>query len=391
MSYFKPSAAQKELLARVNELGNKWLPNVNRWDKEDHAPLLELLAEAREYGLTGITVPKQYGGLDLTMMDYTICVEELCRVTKSWLPAEAFFRTSGPCPALIMAADNEAVKEKFLPEIVAGTKAGTIGLTEPLHGSGLTDLESVCVEDDGDGWILNGSKRFITGAVEDDLYATFVRFGDIPGPRGIGAVVTEKSMPGLTMERGPEVIGARSVPHGNMYFENVRIPKENLILPKGNFARLMRAFNVERMHNSALSVGLAQGAFDEAEKYVRERKQFGRPVIEFQAVYHKLAEMHIDVEAARALTYKAALTADQGKFPLGLEVSSAKILANKVGRDVCWKSMQLHGGDGVTRDYPVQQAYRDVCVASYGGGTADVGKNVVASMLLGEKFDQHKN
>lgn len=390
MEYFQPSAQQQDMLARVRALGEEWLPYIVKWDADDKAPILEMLATAKKYDLVGVTVPKEYGGLGLDMIDYTLAVEQICRTTKSWLPAEALFRTSGPGPAIIMAADNEVCKEKFLPDIVSGSKTCTIALTEPEHGSGMTDLETVAIED-GDYFILNGSKRFITGAVEDDLYATFVRFGDTPGAKGIGAMVIEKGLPGLRIEHGPQVIGARGCPHGNMFFENCRVPKENLVLREGNFRRLMQAFNVERMHNSALSVGLAHGAYDDAVLYTRKRKQFGRRIVEFQAVYHTLAEMWIQIESARHVVYKAALTAVDGKFPLGLEVSVAKVLANRVGRDVCWQSMQLHGGDGITKDYLVQQAYRDVIAASYGGGTGMVMKNVIAAQLLGEKFDQRRS
>ena len=328
--------------------------------------------------------------MGLNVIDYVLCVEQICRTTHSWLPAEVLFRSSGPGPAIILAAENDVCREKFLPGIVTGRKACTIALTEPDHGSALTDLETVA-NLDGDHYVLNGSKRFITGAVEDDYYTTFVRFDNIPGPKGIGCIVVEKDTPGLRLEHGAEVMGARGCPHGNMFFENCRVPKENLVLKQGNFTKLMSAFNVERMHNAALSLGLAEGAYDEAIKYARKRKQFGRPIWEFQSLYHMIAEMWMQIESARYVVYKAGLTSIEGKYPEVLDVSVAKVVANQTARDVIFKAMQIHGGDGVTKDYLVEHSYRDVIVASYGGGTAAVMKNVIAAQLLGERLNQRKN
>jgi alkylation response protein AidB-like acyl-CoA dehydrogenase len=389
MELYEPSTAQHELLARVRALGERWLPSVQKWDVEDIAPLSDMLDEARDADLLGLTVPPEHGGKGLDIIDYVLCIEEMCRVTHSWLTAEALFRTSGPGPTIIMAAQGDDCREKFLPDIVNGHKTCAIALTEPDHGSGLTDLETVAI-DEGDHYLVNGTKRYVTGGPEDDLYATFVRFGDTPGARGIGAMILEKGLEGLELTTGSEVLGARGTPHGKMFMTDCVVPKENLVLPAGHFGTLMKAFNVERIHNAALSVGLAQGAYDLAIDFSRKRKQFGRPIYEFQAVYHALAEMWMQTEAARHLVYKAALTAVDGKFPLPLEVSTAKVMANRAGRDVCWQSMQIHGGDGITKDYLVEQSYRDVIAASYGGGTADISKNVIGSLLLGEKLEQRR-
>jgi len=181
------------------------------------------------------------------------------------------------------------------------------------------------------------------------------------------------------------------MPHGTMTFDHCRIPRDNLVVPAGHFPQLMEAFNVERLHNCSVSIGLAQGAYDLAVEYTARREQFGRPVVEFQSVYHTLADMWIKVDAARQLTYKAALTAVDGRFPKALDVSAAKLMANEVGMAVIWQAMQLHGGDGITRDHLVEMSYRDMQAASFGGGTAPVLKNFVASQLLGRKFDQHRS
>lgn len=379
---------QREILGRVRTLGEKWQPSIQKWDRADRAPMAELLGTAAAEGLLGLTIPEEHGGLGGAAIDYALCVEELARVSHSAIPPEVLFRTSGPGPAVILAATNERCTAKFLPDIVAGHRTCAIALTEPNHGSDLTDLDTAAT-DDGDDFILTGRKRFITGCPDDDLYATFVRFDGIPGARGIGAVIVEKGAPGLSLDRGAEVMGARGFPHGSMTFQDCRVPKENLVVPSGHFPRLMEAFNVERLHNCALSVGLAQGAYDLAVEYTRQRHQFGRPVIEFQAVYHSLADMWVKIEAARQLVYKAALTAVDGRFPRALDVSVAKLMANEVGMSVIWQAMQLHGGDGITRDHLVELSYRDMQAACFGGGVAPVLKNFVASQLLGRKFDQH--
>jgi alkylation response protein AidB-like acyl-CoA dehydrogenase len=380
---------QQERIDRARTLAEKWLPMVAQWDREDKAPVGELLAMASAEGLLGLTIPEAHGGLGGLAIDYSLCVEEMARVSHSVMPPEVLFRTSGPGPTIILAATNPRCIEKFLPDIVAGRRTCAIALTEPEHGSDLTDLETTAADDGHGGFVLNGAKRFVTGCPDDDLYATFVRFGGIPGPRGIGAVIVEKGTPGLTLDFGAEVAGARGMPHGTMAFEDCPVPAENLVVPAGHFPQLMQAFNVERLHNCSVSIGLAQGAYELAVEYTTERRQFGRPVIEFQSVYHTLADMWVKIEAARGLVHKAALTAVDGRFPRALEVSAAKLMANEVGMQVVWQAMQLHGGDGITRNHLVELSYRDMQAAWFGGGTAPVLKNFVASQLLGRKFDQH--
>jgi butyryl-CoA dehydrogenase len=166
--YFETTESQHDLVGRVRALGEQWLPTVQRWDAEDSAPLRQMLDAARGAGLLGITIPKQHGGQDRDIIDYVLCIEEMCRVTHSWLPAEALFRTSGPGPTIIMAAQSEECRAKFLPDIVDGRKTCAIALTEPDHGSALTDITTVAV-DKGDHYVLNGVKRFVTGSPEDDL------------------------------------------------------------------------------------------------------------------------------------------------------------------------------------------------------------------------------
>jgi alkylation response protein AidB-like acyl-CoA dehydrogenase len=185
-------------------------------------------------------------------------------------------------------------------------------------------------------------------------------------------------------------MGSRGSPHGDLVFDNCRVPCENLLMGEGSFGHLMQAFNMERLYISAMCLGLAQGAFDEALAYSYEREQFGRPIHEFQAVYHMIAEMWTQIESVRYLTYKAALTAERGKFPRALDVSTAKLHAADMGRDVCWKAMQILGGNGLITGFPPERCFRDVIVSSIAGGTTQVLKNTIAAQVLGKRLNQRR-
>jgi butyryl-CoA dehydrogenase len=225
--------------------------------------------------------------------------------------------------------------------------------------------------------------------IENELYATFVRFDDIPGARGIGVVVLERGMPGFSMDRGPEFLGDRGLPHGTMQMVDVRIPDENVIRGPGHFAEVMRSFNMERLHNTAASLGFAQAAYDEAASYVRQREAFGRPVIEFQSTYHTLADMWVTTQAQRLLAFHAASTAVDGQYPQLLDVSAAKLFGNLAVVETTLKSIELHGGVGVTLDYPVQRIHRDVVSNIVAGGSPSVLRNGIASQLFPDlKFAQ---
>jgi butyryl-CoA dehydrogenase len=378
---FEFTPDQEQLRERAREAGLRWRDQVARWDAEDEAPYAEVAASMAEYGLLGLTMPARYGGQELTALDYVLVVEELFRHSQHWITGEPTFCSTGPGPSLVLLAESEATRAKFMPDIVSGRKGCAIALTEPDHGSDLTHLETTAVLD-GDDYVVNGSKRFITGCPINELYATFVRFDGIPGARGIGAVVAEKGTPGLRLERGARFVGSRGVPHGEMYFENCRIPQENLIAGPGRFAQLMAAFNMERIHNSTYSLAFAEAAFDEAVAYCEKRQAFGKDIIEFQATYHSLVDMWLDIESHRLLTYRAAATADEGRFPKALESSLSKLSGCLVLPQVTLKAMVLSGGDGTTLDFPVQRLHRDAVAAMVAGGSPPVLKNAIASQLF---------
>ncbi len=378
---FEFTPAQEQLRERARDAGLRWRDQVAAWDADDEAPYPEVVASMAEYGLLGLTMPARYGGQELTALDYVLVVEELFRHSQHWITGEPTFCSSGPGPSLVLLAEDEITRAKFMPDIVAGRKGCGIALTEPDHGSDLTHLTTTAVLD-GDAYVVNGVKRFITGCPINELYATFVRFDAVPGARGIGAVVAEKGTPGLRLERGARFVGSRGVPHGEMYFENCRIPRENLIAGPGRFAALMSAFNMERIHNSTYSLAFAEAAFDEAVAYCEKRQAFGKDIIEFQATYHSLVDMWLDIESHRLLTYRAAATAEDGRFPRALESSLSKLSGCTILPQVTLKAMVLSGGDGTTLDFPVQRLHRDAIAAMVAGGSPPVLKNAIASQLF---------
>jgi alkylation response protein AidB-like acyl-CoA dehydrogenase len=384
---FELSPAQAEIQERARAFGERWAPHATEIDRDDVAPIEAMVRDTVEHGLAGLTIPAEYGGHGHNAIEFAIAIEASCRAMKSWMAGDILFATTCTAPSVIMISDNASVHERFLPRFAAGTATGAIALSEPNHGSAVTDIETVAI-DDGEAFVVNGRKRFITGAPDYDTYVTFVRLNEAPGMRGIGALVIEKGTDGFELADGPEYMGSRGSSHGDLVFENCRVPKENLLMGEGSFPTLMQAFNMERLYIAALCLGLAQGAYDEAIAYSDQREQFGRPVNEFQAIYHLIAEMWTQIESVRYLTYRAGLTAQDGRFPQALDVSMAKLHAADMGRDVCWKAMQILGGNGLVTGFPPERCFRDVIVSSIAGGTSQVLKNTIAAQLLGKRLPQ---
>jgi butyryl-CoA dehydrogenase len=378
---------QLDLEQRALDAGAEFRPLAAQWDAQDAAPYREILDRMGELGFFAISMPEEHGGQGLTALDYFVAAAAIFRSSQSWLPCEALFCTSGPGPSMLLLGDD-AVQEKYLPDIVTGTRGCNIALTEPNHGSALTHLETTAVRDRGD-FILNGSKNYVTGGLVNDLHAVFVRFDGIPGAKGIGAMIVEDGFDGVRVERGPRFVGDRGIPHGDLYLENARVPAENLIVPAGQFGRLMRAFNMERLHNCAFWLGLSLAAYDEAARYVEERVAFGRQLIEFQSVYHALADMWTNIEAHRLLSLRAAATAEDGRFPDPQLVTIAKLFGATMGPQVTLKSLELHGGYGVRMDYPIQRIHRDAisCVPA-GGAPALLRNSIAAGLFPHRRFTQ---
>jgi len=386
-SAFALTPTQQEIVDAAREFGEKWAPLATEIDRDDKAPTDQMIADTVTLGLSGLTIPEEFGGRGHSAIEFALAVEQACRSMKSWMAGDILFATTCTGPSVIMMSDNTKAHANYLPKIASGERTAAIALSEPKYGSAVTDIETSAVIE-GDEIRIDGSKRFITGAPDYDVYVVFVRLNGIQGMKGIGAVVVDKDTPGFTLGTGPEYMGSRGSPHGDLHFENCRVPAENLLMGAGSFAHLMQAFNMERLYISSLCLGLAQGAFDESVAYSNEREQFGRPINEFQAVYHMVAEMWTQIESVRYLTYKAALTAERGKFPRALDVSTAKLHAADMGRDVCWKAMQILGGNGLVTGFPPERCFRDVIVSSIAGGTTQVLKNTIAAQVLGKRLNQ---
>jgi butyryl-CoA dehydrogenase len=382
---FTLTPEQLALQERAVAAGKEFRDRASRWDESDEAPYREIFDRMGELGFYALTMPVEHGGQGLTALDYFIATEAIFRHSQSWLCCEPLFCTSGPGPSMLLLGDD-AVQKKYLPDIVSGRRGCNIALTEPGHGSALTHLETSAREN-GDVYILNGSKSYVTGALVNDLHAVFVRFGDTPGAKGIGAVIVEDGFDGVRVERGPRFVGDRGIPHGNVHFEHAAVPKENLLIGPGQFARLMRAFNMERLHNCAFWLGAAEAAYDEAAKYVEGREAFGKQLIDFQSVYHTLADMWTAIEAHRLLCHRAAATAEDGRFPDPQLVTIAKLFGAVNGPQITLKALELHGGYGVTLDYPIQRIHRDAISNVVAGGAPAVLRNTIAAGLFpGRRF-----
>jgi butyryl-CoA dehydrogenase len=377
---FNLSASQLALQSRAHEVGTRWRGQYAKWDAEDEAPYREVVASLRDAGLLGLTIPKEYGGKGGDALDYAIVVEELIRTSRCWILGEGPFATTGPGPSMILLAQDERTRRKYLPPIVNGEIGCAIALTEPNHGSDLTELETTAVPD-GNEFIINGHKRFITGSPHNELYAVFARFDAVKGARGVGCVLVEKGTPGCELLRGAEWFGVRGMPHGEVILSDCRVPKENIVRGAGHFRELMTGFNMERLHNSIYSLALAGIAYDEALAYTEKRKSFGKELIQYQSVYHDLVDMYLAIEAQRLLTWRAAATADQGVFPKVLDSTLSKLNGSQMAPQVTLTAVKLHGGDGVTKEFPVQTALRDAVTALVAGGAPAVLKNTIAAQL----------
>ena len=383
--------AQEELKRRAYAAGREFAAVAAQWDEEDKVDYRAISNRMGELGFFGLTAPREYGGQGGTCVEYLLAVSEAIRASGSWILGEPIFCTTGPGPSMLMLSDNAVLREKYLRNVVTGVQGCAIALTEPAHGSDLTHLETAAV-DDGDCYIVNGSKSYVTGALYNELYAIFVRFDGIPGAKGVGALLIESNADGFSMSRGPEFLGTRSIPHGDVELRNVRVPKENLIVGPGRFGRLMTAFNMERLHNCAVSLGGMCAAYDEAAAYVQKRKVFGRPVIEFQAVYHTLADVAVTIEAHRLLAHKAAESANDGRFPQMLEVTMAKLFGGTQVPLVTMKCLELMGGSGVTKNSVTQRLARDALTNVVAGGAPAVLRNSIAAGLFPDrKFPQTRD
>jgi alkylation response protein AidB-like acyl-CoA dehydrogenase len=375
---FPLTAEQEAIQARARALADhEFRERAARWDEREEYPW-DNVKQLVEAGLMGMTIPPAYGGQGKPLLDLVLAIEQVARVCG--VTGRILVDSNLGAVGAIVEYGSEAQKRKYLPRVVQGDKPA-IAITEPGAGSAASDLETRA-EPSGDAWTLTGTKRWITGAGVSQTYVVFCRFDGIPGPEGIGALIVEAGTPGLAVTRRERAMGMRGIPEGEVVFDRCRVPRENLLLPAGGFKRLMVAYNGQRLGAATVALGLAQGALEAAVRYAGEREQFGRPIGHFQGLRWMIADMAIQVEAARQVVYRAAANAGHG-LPDMIEAAMAKTLASETAARVTNDALQVFGASGYSRDLPLERMVRDARMFTIAGGTVQMMRNMVAGAWLG--------
>ena len=355
-------------------------PHVEEMDRTNEYPwpIVKAMVQQR---FMGMTIPPEYGGQGRSLLDAVLVVEEIAKVcgTVARIVVDANMGIVGA----IKHYGTEAHRRRYLPWILEGEKPA-IAITEPEAGSAATMLTTKAVRD-GDVYVLDGEKRWITGAGISQLYVVYARFNDIPKAAGIGGLLVEATTSGLSVPKVRWMMGLRGMPEGDVMFRQCRVPVENLLVGPGDgFKRLMTAYNSQRVGAATVALGIAQGAFDLAVAYAKRREQFGRKIAEFQGLQWMLADMYLRLEAARLLIYHAAQNAGDG-FPDALEAATAKVSAAEAAIVVTNAALQIHGAVGYSCELPLERMVRDARMFAIGGGTVEVQKNLIAARILGDR------
>jgi alkylation response protein AidB-like acyl-CoA dehydrogenase len=370
---------QEQLRKEIRDFAAREIaPNVMRWDEASEFPH-EVVQKLGEMGLMGVIFPVELGGAGLGYVDYAIAVEELSAVDGSIGIIVASHNSL--CSNHIFVAGNEEQKRKYIPRLASGKWLGAWGLTEPGSGSDAGSARTTAVRK-GDRWVLNGNKTFITNGHYADVSVVVAVTDKEKGTRGLSAFVVEKGTPGFRPGKKENKLGLRASDTSELIFEDCEIPGENLLGNEGDgFVDSMRVLDGGRISIAALSLGIGRGAFDAARRYTQERHQFGKAISEFQGIQWKLADMATQLDAARLLTLRAAVMKDAGQKTT-LESSMAKLMASEVAVRICDEAVQLHGGYGFIKDYPVEKFYRDVKLCTIGEGTSEIQRIIIAREIL---------
>jgi butyryl-CoA dehydrogenase len=383
---FKLTAEQLELQKVARDFAQKELVALADEMEESANPVpKDVLKKIGELGFLGINTPTEYGGLGLSNLDAIIVLEEFGKVSSAvgWPVFEA---NAGPVK-VIEHFGSDALKKRVIPKVCKGEMVVAVSMSEPNAGTGLTDLKTKA-EIKGDKIVINGTKRWCSGAGHSDGYVVYARMSDAPAAKGIGAVFVDIDTPGLTFGNSESLMGWRGIPSADIYFDNVEVPIDNLLVePEDGFKKLMETFDLERCGNATMALSQAAAALDYVKEYVQEREQFGKQLVDFQAVQIKLADMLIRVEASRLLIHRAVFNAANG-LPDILESSTAKCFANEIAREVTTNAMQLMGGYGFNKEYKMERRVRDSFGWGIAGGTIDVQKVNIASAMIGRRFNQ---
>jgi alkylation response protein AidB-like acyl-CoA dehydrogenase len=355
-------------------------PKVMEWDEKKTFPM-EVMKQLGEMGMMGVIFPEEYGGAGMGYAEYAVVVEELSRVDGS--VGISIAAHNSLCSNHIYAMGSEAQKRKYLVPLASGKAIGAWGLTEPGAGSD-AGAQVTTAKKEGSHYILNGTKNFITHGTVGDIAVVMARTSPGKGTEGISAFILEKGMNGFKAGKQENKLGLRASDTSELIMEDVKVPEENLLGAEGvGFKQAMKTLDGGRISIGALGLGMAQGAYEEAAKYSKIRKTFGKPIADHQAIQFKLADMATQIEAARLLIYKAANLKDQGK-PYAQAASMAKLYSSEIACKVADEAVQILGGYGYIKDYPVEKYYRDVKLCTIGEGTSEIQRTVIARNLLKE-------
>lgn len=355
-------------------------PVVKQLETGDLQVLKALWGKMAETGLTSLPFAEEFGGAAVDSLSYFLVLEEIAKVSAALATSLSVHVSLAGLP--IQYYGTEAQKQQYLPDLVSGQKIGAFALTEPNAGSdagaGLTTADK-----DGDAYILNGSKLFITNALIGQVFIATARTdAKISGPKGLSAFIIDRDTPGLTITKGDEKMGLLGGDWGELHFDHCRIAASHRLSDEGQgFKLFMRSLNIGRISIGAISLGLAQACLDASLQYAKERHQFGKPLAEFQAIQFKLADMALKIEAARNLVYNAARLKEAGK-DFALEASMAKLYASEICNQCASEAVQIFGGYGYTKDFPVERYFRDARVMSLFEGTSEIQRTIIAKQLL---------
>ena len=380
---FIPELSENQVIIRdtIKQFAEQKIrPVIMELDESQRFPL-EIFRELGELGFMGIIFPEEYGGAGLGYVDFVLIIEELAKVDPSIGLSVAAH--NGLCTNHIFRFGNDEQKKKYLPDLVSGKKIGAWGLTEPGSGSDAAGLKSIAVKK-GNKFILNGSKAFTTHGASGETLVVMAITDKEKKNKGISAFILEKGMPGLIVGKKENKLGMRASETVQLTFENCEVPEKNLLGEEGmGFINAMQILEGGRISIAALSVGLAMGCLENSIKYSKERQQFGKPLSAFQATQFKLAEMKTNIDSAHLLTLRAAQMKDKG-LPNIKEAAMAKLFASEIAEKASSEAVQIFGGYGFVKDYPVEKFYRDVKLCTIGEGTSEIQRIVIAKELLKE-------
>jgi hypothetical protein len=376
---FELNEEQQQIKRTIREFAEAELaPHVMEWDEAQHFPV-DLRPKFAELGVMGVLFPEEYGGAGMGYVEYATIIEEFARVDPSIALAIAAHNSLGS--GHIYIAGNEQQKQKYLAPLARGDHFAAWGLTEPSSGSDASSMRTTAVRRDG-GWVINGSKNFITNATFAETTVALAISDRTAGTHGISAFIIERGTPGFQVAKKENKLGMRASDTAALVFDDCFVPDENLIGEPGQgFIQAMKVLDGGRISIAALAVGIAQGAYEAALRYAKERHQFGRPIAEFQAIQFKLADMATEIEAARLLTYQAAYLKQKGRVTTR-ESSMAKLYASEVAVRAAEEGVQIHGGYGFIKDYPAEKFWRDSKLCTIGEGTSEVQRVVIARQIL---------